>query len=160
MSTPKDLPAALSHAFEKAIYRVHSPQGDIDVRIGQLNRPLNQLQQQENSQGAAILTACNPGAQICSRAFNDAVQESLLRDLQKLNLRWWSAVNLDPAGKWPDEPSLLVLDISLQQARWQARLFKQLAFVYIPANGKPQLHQVQQRLPKSNQADLKSSAPF
>ena len=37
MSTQKDLPAALSHAFEKAIYRVHSPQGDMDVRIGQLN---------------------------------------------------------------------------------------------------------------------------
>ncbi|WBM39025.1 DUF3293 domain-containing protein [Alcaligenes faecalis] len=160
MSTQKDLPAALSHAFEKAIYRVHSPQGDMDVRIGQLNRPLNQLLERENSRGAAILTACNPGAQICSRAFNDAVQESLLRDLQKLDLRWWPAVNLDPKGKWPDEPSLLVLDISLQQARWQARLFKQLAFVYIPLNGKPQLHQVQQRLPVSNQADLNSPVPF
>ena len=160
MSTQKDLPAALSHAFEKAIYRVHSPQGDIDVRIGQLNRPLNKLLEQENSRGAAILTACNPGAQICSRAFNDAVQESLLRDLQKLDLRWWPATNLDPRGKWPDEPSLLVLAISLQQARWQARLFKQLAFVYIPANGKPQLHQVQQRLPVSDQADLNSPIPF
>lgn len=160
MSTQKDLPAALSHAFEKAIYRVHSPLGDMDVRIGQLNRSLNQLLEQENSRGAAILTACNPGAQICSRAFNDAVQESLLRDLQKLDLRWWPAVNLDPAGKWPDEPSLLVLDISLQQARWQARLFKQLAFVYIPPNGKAQLHQVQQRLPQSSQADSSSPLAF
>ena len=160
MSTQKDLPAALSHAFEKAIYREHSPQGDMDVRIGQLNRPLNQLLERENSRGAAILTACNPGAQICSRAFNDAVQESLLRDLQKQDLRWWPAVNLDPKGKWPDEPSLLVLDISLQQARWQARLFKQLAFVYIPLNGKPQLHQVQQRLPVSAQADSNSPVPF
>ncbi len=160
MSTPNNLPAALSHAFEKAIYRVHSPQGDIDVRIGQLNRTLNQLLEQENSRGAAILTACNPGAQICSRAFNDAVQETLLRDLQKQDLHWWPAVNLDPKGKWPDEPSLLVLDISLQQARWQARLFKQLAFVYIPLNGKPQLHQVQQRLPVSDQADLNSPVPF
>ncbi len=157
MSTQKDLPAALSHAFEKAIYRVHSPQGNIDVRIGQFNRTLNQLLQQETSRGAAILTACNPGAQICSRAFNDAVQESLLRSLQKLDLRWWPAVNLDPNGKWPDEPSLLVLDISLQQARWQARLFKQLAFVYIPLDGKPALHDVQQRLPASNQAQLNST---
>jgi hypothetical protein len=40
------------------------------------------------------------------------------------------------------------------------RLFKQLAFVYIPLNGKPQLHQVQQRLPVSNQADLNSPVPF
>jgi hypothetical protein len=70
-------------------------------------------------------------------------------------------VNLDPKGKWPDEPSLLVLDISLQQARWQARLFKQLAFVYIPLNGKPQLHQVQQRLPVSDQAAASNSpVPF
>ncbi len=160
MSTKKDLPAALSHAFEKAIYRVHSPKGDIDVRIGHVNRPLNTLLEQEKSQGAAILTACNPGAQICSRAFNDAVQESLLRDLQKMTLRWWPAVNLDPAGRWPDEPSLLVLDISLQQARWQARLFKQLAFVYIPLNGKPQLHQVQQRLPASVPADSDRRATF
>ncbi|MDV2115840.1 DUF3293 domain-containing protein [Alcaligenes faecalis] len=160
MSTSNNLPTALSHAFEKAIYRIHSPQGDIDVRIGRLNRTLNQILEQENSHGAAILTACNPGAHICSRAFNDAVQETLLRSLQKQNLHWWPAVNLDPKGKWPDEPSLLVLDISLEQARWQARLFKQLAFVYIPVNGKPELRYVQQRLPVAKQADLHSPAPF
>ncbi|WP_341667613.1 DUF3293 domain-containing protein [Alcaligenes sp. SDU_A2] len=142
-----DLPASLSKAFEQAIYQVHSPAGDLTLRIGTRHARLAQLLRQENCRGAAILTAHNPQAQRCGDHFNLAAQETLLRALQQQGMRWWPAVNQDPEGQWPNEPGFLILDISLHQARLLARLAKQLAFVYIEPDGVARLHQVQQRLP-------------
>lgn len=141
-----DLPASLSAAFKQAVYQVHAPDGDLILRIGARHTRLAALLRRENCRGAAILTAYNPQAQLCDDSFNEAVQETLLCSLQHQGLQWWPAVNLDPSGQWPPEPSFLVLNISLHQARWQARRFNQLAFVYIQPDGIPRLHHVQQRL--------------
>lgn len=147
-----DLPASLSKAFQQAIYQVQTPEGELKLRIGAHHPRLARWLDTENCRGAAILTAYNPQAQLCDDSFNEVVQETLLRSLQQLGLRWWPAVNLDPAGKWPPEPGFLVLDIGLHQARWLARLFNQLAFVYVRPDGTPSLQQVQQRLRQSEPA--------
>ncbi len=147
MQDPAGSPTHAARAFKQAIYQVHSPEGLLDLHIGKVSLPLREHMAHHGVRHAALLTAYNPQAQLTATAMNRQAQISLLKTVEDLHLPWWPGVNLDPQQKWPDEPSLLILGMSVEQARWLARRFRQLAFVGIPASGVPKLHFVQQRLP-------------
>lgn len=137
----------VSRAFKQAVYQIHSPDGKVELRIGKASTTLRQLMQTQGVKHAAIITAYNPQARLTDENLNRHAHIALLQAVEALHLPWWPATNLDPTGAWPDEPSILILGITVEQARWLARRFRQLAFVDIGSRAVPKLNFVQQHMP-------------
>lgn len=121
------------NAFRAARYRVHTPQGELLLAVDQPNAGLAALLRAANAASMAILTAFNPSGLQQQEELNLAAQARLVKDLQQAGHRFLPACNEDPADSWPDEPSLLVLGMSLPAARELARRHGQLAFLWTDA---------------------------
>ncbi|MCX5589824.1 DUF3293 domain-containing protein [Alcaligenes endophyticus] len=140
-------PPAMSRAFKQAIYQVHSPVDLVELRIGKVSGSLRKHMQALGIKHAAIISAYNPQAQLTGDNLNRHAHSTLLQAVEALQLPWWPAVNIDPSGGWPAEPSIMILGITVDQARWLARRFRQLAFVSIGPRAVPKLNFVQQHMP-------------
>jgi len=87
----------------------------------------------------AVLTAFNPGSRSCPTAFNLEAQQRLIAQVAARGLSYLEGRNLDPAGKWPPEDSVLIGNLALEQARDIARHFGQVAFLWSDESAVPQL---------------------
>ena len=126
---------ALAAAYRRAIYRV-LPHRDrygeteaIDLRIGRRSAALDRLLAKHGATTWVFLTATNPG----SRRLTDAENRRRTRNLAAtLARRRWPRLRgegLDPTGRWPPEPSYLVLDAPLDSVLNLAARLGQAAIV-------------------------------
>lgn len=84
---------------------------------------------------AAIITAWNPFSVALAPAVNAARQLELIAVVDAAGLRWRAAQGRDPAGGWPPEASLCVLDAPPELVdRWLAD-FEQFAAVTADRSG-------------------------
>lgn len=83
---------------------------------------------------AWLITACNPGGEAISEIKNRALVETLDAQLNRAGLHCLTAVNRDPTGNWPDEPSRLIAGLEEGMARTLARRFGQAAIVAVRHN--------------------------
>lgn len=103
--------ARLEAAYRATTYRIHAPQGDIDLRIGQASPALAALLREGDVGVWAILSAWNPGSIQQNEATNHASLAQLEAWLSAHGYRWLPGENVADAGDWPAEASCFVLDM-------------------------------------------------
>lgn len=125
-------------AYRAAHYTVLAPEPFV-LHIGDVSSRLADLMGREKASCAAFLTAWNPFSVIAMDADNSAAQQALLIDLVALGLTYILGFGSDPSGLWPGEESLLVLDLSNEQARVLGMKFGQNAIIWAGSDACPEL---------------------
>lgn len=122
-------------AYEHAQYIVFATP-DILLCIDAPNPALDALLEAHGAATAAYLTAANPRGEKRSDAANQAAMAKL-----RASLGWafHEGEGRDPEGRWPAEPSLLLLGISRAEAEALGRSLEQNAILFIEKGGAPQL---------------------
>lgn len=122
--------SALEAAYRATVYRVTPTDGvSFDLRVGRRSAPLDALLGATGQTTWCWLTAVNPGSRRLGARANAARLAALDRDLAALPLAVVAGVALDPAGRWPPEPSRLVLGLDAEGGRGLALRFGQRAFL-------------------------------
>ena len=128
----------LVKAYVETDFVVLEPQ-EFVMKIGSPCQELLQLYQQEGYSEAAFITAWNPYSKTATQNENEAAQARLASFIDELGLNALDGVGRDPTGKWPGEPSFLVLGIPKNKAINLGRNFHQNAMVFIGLDGIPTL---------------------
>jgi hypothetical protein len=129
----------LERIYRQALYQVAARNHCFTLRPDEHSRELAALMQQHGACCAAFLTACNPGSTLRSKLRNRGAQQRLLQALEQTSCLVLAGRGHDPAGQWPDEPSVLVLDLPRATACRTARLFGQLALLWADRRAVPHL---------------------
>ena len=125
---------SLCHAYLTARYRVFAPGGTIEFSARGYSPELAALQDAHNVHTSAFITAWNPFSHPTDVATNTANHERLIRRISP-QWRHLPGEGVDPSGKWPAEPSVLVLGVELEMARALGREFQQHGIVWVCATG-------------------------
>lgn len=133
----------LAQLYRRTTYRVWAPGRELQLRVGRQDAGLAKLLREAWVEGAALLTAWNPGSRQCSRAGNESAQQRLIEELAQAGHPCLRARNEPDAARgtgedWTEE-SVLALDLTLPAARALALRYGQLAFLWIDARATPQL---------------------
>jgi hypothetical protein len=142
MSATSNLAPALLQAYRETHYRVNSDSSDLEplvLRVGEVLKPLAILHKKFGVDCSAYITACNPWSECLPDAENGKRQENLLHALRTRSLRWLEGIGKHPGNRWPGEPSVLILGLSLAAAKVLAEDFEQNAFVWSGADARPLL---------------------
>lgn len=123
------LTAELAQAYAHAVYTVWINETEIRLPAWGESTELLQLLRAEDVASCALITAFNPHGRKTDAAENRRLQQQLIQAVIN-RWRYYSAAGSDPAGQWSAEPSLLILDIDLEQARALAEAYRQNAFLY------------------------------
>lgn len=120
----------LRAAYRAARYVVMAPGGTITLRCGALPaREQDALRALGVRQRWALITPCNPRSRRLRPHANRARLRRFHAELRARCIRWYPSVNRDPAGRWPDEPGALLVDVAPALARALARRYRQNAFL-------------------------------
>ena len=128
----------LRDAYENADYVVFT-EPELVLRIGEPSSRLDRLMEQAKAQTAAFISAANPGGQQRAGIKNEFATAALHELVDASGYPGYAGEGRDPDGRWPAEPSLLVLGIYLDNARKLGSLFGQNAIVFIEKGRAPQL---------------------
>lgn len=129
-------PGPLAAAYLGARYRINAPgtAPPVVLRIGHACPQLADLAQGcELPDWGVFLTACNPRSRRLRPAANRRRMRALHRALAQLGYAAMSGQAQDPTGCWPDEASLWIPGLPLDQGHALARRFGQNAFVWCDA---------------------------
>jgi hypothetical protein len=136
------LSTELIQAFLETHYRVHQHGPDappLTLRVGQSSAGLAALHQAHGADCSAFLTAYNPFAQQVDDASNLQRQEDLKQELSSRSLIFLPGEGQHPTNGWPAEPSVLVLGLSLEDAKVMGRKYEQAAIVWSGPAAVPEL---------------------
>ncbi|MCC5877451.1 MAG: DUF3293 domain-containing protein [Candidatus Sumerlaeia bacterium] len=125
-------------AYLAAVYYVDLPGGRITIPASGPSDALRKLHAAKGVRGSAFVTAWNARGELTPRGVNDIAQQQLLRFVTG---RWefFPGAGTDPKGLWPEEPSLLVLGISREEAVALGRQFQQVAILFANEQGDVEL---------------------
>lgn len=110
------LDAALIKAYRETDYHVCSTPAFV-LHVDHRSEALRALLARNRVKGAAFVTACNPRSQPLGDADNEARQRRLLDQLALRGLPTVPGVARHPGNGWPQEVSVLVLGVTLDDAR-------------------------------------------
>lgn len=141
---------ALLAAFTATTYRVSTPSGICDLRVGAPQPAFDDAlstwqagKSTETSDGRmavdwAIITACNPGKPLAEQE-NVRRQARMQAYIDQRGWAYWPACNLADDGCWPVEDSFLLLQVAESEVVALARNFGQLALLVGCQGGLPRL---------------------
>ena len=107
------------------------------IKIGQINCEIEDLLKQNNSESWCFITAWNPMSKELPLSENRKRNNALKSDLSKYKI--FEGEGRDPNGEWNAEQSFLVLDISIDNAKFLAKKYRQKAFIFAKVNKPPDL---------------------
>ena len=137
-SDPSTVSAELIEAYRKTEFRVlGSPQ--FTLRVGNASAELRQLYVTAGAGSAAFVTAWNPYSIPTSTEENHSAQSALRERLSQDGFATIDGFGIDPTTEWAGEDSVLVLGISLDQAKGLGEEMKQNAVVWIGGDAVPNL---------------------
>jgi hypothetical protein len=119
-------------AFRQTTYRADTPDGAVDIRIGEVPAGLPLA-------CWAFLTAFNPLPLQLTEVQNQARHQELVGVLEEVGLSFYPGEGRGDSGSWPPERSVLILGISREDALALAVRFGQVAFVYGEPNQQSEL---------------------
>ena len=99
----------LDEAFRRTSYRVRLDAGEVTLRVDELSMEIDDLLRRLNFEAGVVVTAHNPGGTATAAAENERAQARLKRAIARRGWRSFEGVNVADDGRWPDEPTLLVL---------------------------------------------------
>jgi len=132
------LDAALVQAYRETEYHVCSVPAFV-LHVDRESDALRALLAEHRVQGCAFLTAFNPRSEALSEADNKARQRQLLSELEHRGLVSVPGVGRHPHNGWPEEASVLVLGVTLDQAREFGIRFDQNAVLWAGIDAVPRL---------------------
>ncbi|MDH6149335.1 MULTISPECIES: DUF3293 domain-containing protein [Paraburkholderia] len=138
MTTASNIDSDTIKAYLETHYRVISDE-PMTLLVGTPNPALEALHEATGVESSAFITAWNPYSQKCGDETNANRQKALAGELTALGLRFLPGVGLHPSGKWPGEPSFLVLGISFESAKELAERYEQNAIIWARADAVPEL---------------------
>ena len=109
------------------------------LKIGKESKELRDLYDKYGYQTAAFLTAFNPYSELVTATQNEAAHKHLMEDLYKKSVMVLEGVGQDSKKEWPPEISVLVLGLTMGDARDIGKKFRQNAFVWADAGAVPRL---------------------
>jgi hypothetical protein len=112
---------------------------EIVLRIGEPNAELDALLDEEGAHTAAYVTAANPQGRLAGRSENVLATTALLEAQRDAGYACFAGEGRDPKGKWPAEPSVLVLGMSRAEAGILGRSYEQKAIVFVERGAAPEL---------------------
>lgn len=128
----------LIQAYEETDYRVSGVLPFI-LKIGKESEELRDLYDKYGYQTAAFLTAFNPYSEPATSTQNEAAHKQLTENLSRNSAMVLEGVGQDSNKEWPPEKSVLVLGLTMSDARDIGNKFRQNAFVWVGANAVPRL---------------------
>ncbi len=124
----------LEAEYRASLYVIHSGSARIETRIEQACPMLAALLARCGVDGAALVSACNPDSQPLPSECNLLRQRALEDELNEQNYALLPAIGRSEDGTW-QEPSVLVLGISVAEAQACAARWGQRAWVHYDADG-------------------------
>lgn len=112
---------------------------ELVLKIGEPSARLDALLEQAGAAGAAFVSAANPRGERRDDAENTAAASALDDLVAAAGYPRHPGEGRDPQGRWPAEPSLLVLGIYRDNAEALGRLFGQNAIVFVENGRAPEL---------------------
>jgi hypothetical protein len=131
--------AALEAAFRATIYRVDTPEGSFDLRIGVTNPVFEDYLRAQGVCCWGVITACNPGAVRLSNEENRLRLAELHDSLGRSGWPFFEACNLAADGVWPAEPGYFIHQIDQGRLCALAARFSQLAVLWGETGAPPRL---------------------
>ena len=119
----------LEAAFLATRYRIVTPEGTFDLRIGIPNPGFDEYLHRYGISCWGIVTAYNPGGVKCDEG-NERRHAFLLERLREYGWSYCLAYNHADEGDWPDEPGVLLFQVSEKEVKRLAEDFSQRACVY------------------------------
>lgn len=129
----------LSEAYKNTTYRVYSPIGEIDIRIGVMNPLLQELLLSNHLESWAFISACNPYSVMQDTGVNTVLNTQLEDYLSRKQYVFFKGMGVGDDDSWEPEASFMVLNIGKEDAKKLARQFKQNAVVAGEIHGLPEL---------------------
>lgn len=133
------IPAKLIQCYLATLYQADIDTDKMTLRIGKHCESLSHLLSTKAVQCALYITACNPRSQPRPQQINELANHRLYSYLFRYTDNIFIGRSLDPAEKWPAEPSFLALGIDLGTAKILGRHFDQNALVWINNDAIPRL---------------------
>lgn len=126
-----DLPQnLLIDAYTNALYEIDTDP-PIQFCISVKSAQLANLLARHNANSAAFITAHNPKSQKLTQAANSSRHEKLIEQLKQGKKQFVLGRSKDPSSQWPTEISILVFELSPDQAITLGREYGQNAIVFI-----------------------------
>lgn len=117
-------------AYRRTAFQVRAPGGSLTLRVGQTHAELDDLLAAHQARSWAYLTACNPGSVRLIDGENARRQSALADAVSRFGLPAFEGEGVGDDGRWPPEPSLLVVGITKEAALDLGRRFGQAAIVF------------------------------
>jgi hypothetical protein len=121
---------ALFEAYGRTTFVADTPRGRLLLRVGRRSAELDDLLAAHGVATWAYVTAFNPGSRLLPAEANAARRRELERVIAARGFAAYPGEGIGDDGRWPPEPSLLVLGIGRTDAMHLGREFGQLAIVY------------------------------
>jgi hypothetical protein len=135
--TLSQIPPEKIESYRQALYRVEALEGTFLLKVDVPSPELKALLELHQAPCAAYVTAYNPDGRLAPQKENHKRQQELEADLNPWVL--FPGAGEDPEGKWPPEPSFLVLGIPLEKAKVLGNKYRQNAILWADADGVPKL---------------------
>ena len=129
----------LFEAYKNTTYRVYSPIGEIDIRIGVLNPLLTELLLNNSSKSWVFITAYNPYSVMQDAGVNTILNTQLEDYLSGKRYLFFKGIGVGDDNSWEPEASFMVLNIRKEDAVKLGRQFKQNAIVTGVIGNAPEL---------------------
>jgi hypothetical protein len=129
----------LINAYLTTDYIIDDTLGMWMINIDQMDKPLSSYLHKFKQPTAAFITAFNPMSKRCKENQNKQQQAKLVKQLQQNSVTFLTGFAIDQDGAWPQEDSVLIVNINKQQASKIAKQFNQAAYVWIDETGMPLL---------------------
>ena len=100
----------------------------------------------KNHQSASCITAFNPASKVCSDDENLNFHKKLIQEVESMCVQFLPMFGRCPHGNWKSENGLLLLGISLTQAKQLGRKFNQNAIVFIGKDCIPEIYVIDRSL--------------
>ncbi|HTP38070.1 MAG TPA: DUF3293 domain-containing protein [Steroidobacteraceae bacterium] len=131
---PNGLSAELRLAYSDTDYRVDDNGCQFTLRVNERSVSLLECYATHRVQSAAYLTAWNPRSEPTPGEGNAAAQARLESEVKAAGWMFLRGQGVDPHGRWPAEPSILVLGMGAEQASALGRAYQQNALVFAGAD--------------------------
>lgn len=137
-SLGSSLQTELIEAYRKTDFRVLGSQ-NFTLRVDTVSEPLRRLFEEEGVRSAAFVTAWNPYSAPTAVDDNHRAQTALRQRLARDGYTTIDGFGIDPTSDWAGEDSVLILGMSLDQAKCLGDELKQNAIIWADEDAVPRL---------------------